>query len=246
MLFLLLIGGHVWGIDLGGVQVTLQAHRYNARVDLTRFAYRVKSPSKPSDQFLVLGVGACVTPDMIDVAASSSFEWVTEPFRGLRFTSTKKKQTFNLRLVGQWDVGMVDVALLLGDPDADPQTFAGELAGPFCEAVGIAIDVVSGANPSFPAVDGQGTFVGTETTLLRVTSGTPGWAVSHALELDIPNGASVEAGERVLEVLYAGYDPQDGITDVGVSYALVVGEDDFAGLPEGDYVISITFTAAEN
>jgi len=245
-LVLLLVGGHVWGIDLGDVQVTLQSHRYYPTEDLTHFVYRVVSPSKPSAQFFVLGNGTCVTQDIVDAAASSPFEWVDEPFRGLRFESTKKNEKFDLWLVGQWNIGIVDVALLLGDPDADPETLVGEMEGSHCGPVGISIAVVSGGNPSFPAIDGPGTFAGVETTLLRVTSSTLGWTVSHALEFDIPASAWQETVARVLEVLYDAYEPSDGTTDIGVSYALVVNEEDFIGLPEGEYVISITFTAAEN
>jgi len=243
---LVVVGVDVWGIDLGDAQVTLQSHQYYPTEDLTRFIYRVVSPSKPSAQFFVLGIGACVTPDIVDAAASSPFEWVDEPFRGLRFESTKKNQKLDLWLVGQWNIGIVDVALLLGNPDADPETLVGEMEGPYCEPVGISIAVVSGGNPSFPAIDGPGTFAGVETTLLRVTSGTLGWAVSHALEFDIPASAWQETVARVLEVLYDSYEPRDGTTDISVSYALVVNEEDFIGLPEGEYVISITFTAAEN
>ena len=234
-----------FGIKLGDVSVTLQSQRYFAKENLTRFSYRVTSPSKPHDQYLVLGVGACVTPDVID-AATSAFEWAAEPFRGLRFESTKRRQTFRLWLIGRWEVGTIDVAVVIGDIDAAFETFAGEIDGPFCEAAGLSIAVVSGGSPTFPAIDGPDTFPGSEQTLLRVTSGTAGWSVSHALGFETPEGASHETLERVLEVQYGAYAPQDGITDIGVSYALILSEEDFDGLPEGDYVINITFMVAEN
>jgi len=106
--------------------------------------------------------------------------------------------------------------------------------------------VVEGSSLVFPEISGSGTYPVVGGTTLRVSSSSSDWAVSHSVAFEIPPGASEEVVTRILEVVYDAHSPKSGATDIGVSYALAVEEADFAGLPEGEYVIHITFTAAEN
>ena len=275
---LAVVGIETLAVSLDGIKVTLQSHRYYKKWDLTRLVYRVKSPAEPSEQFFVLGVGACITDETIDRQASTSFEWVTDPFRGLRFACTRKDQRIYLWLNGQWDVGETGIAILIGeieggggdddddnddddndddddddddddndDHDGDhAELLLGTLDGPQCEGAALSIAVIGDASIVFPSLQGAGYFSVQGDTTLRITSSSANWSVSHALDLDVPSSASEATVARILEVLYDAYEPTEGATDVGVSYALNVEEADFAGLPEGEYVINITFTVAEN
>jgi len=47
---------------------------------------------------------------------------------------------------------------------------------------------------------------------------------------------------RIFQVAFSGYAAQAGTTDVSVSYTLSIAAQDFAGLPQGDYLITVTFT----
>ena len=97
---------------------------------------------------------------------------------------------------------------------------------------------------TFPPLTEPGTFEGSDRTRLRVASTSPGWGLSQTLDLSIPSGASEAAVTNALSVTYDPYETVAGSVEVDVSYTLRVAEEDFAGLPEGAYVIQITFTAS--
>ena len=243
--------------ELGDVRITLQSTRYYKKWDLTRLVYKVKSPSTPDDQSWVLEVGACVTADVIDHGSTSSFAWVEDPFHGMRFEVTKKNHKFYLWLVGQWDVGPTGVAAILGgdwsddDDDDDgeaaepaPVVYTGTIDGPACEEASIAIDVTSGSSVAFPALDGAGAYASDGRTELRITSTTAGWSLGHALDVSLPPGASAETVADVFRVGYDLFEATAGETEIGVSYALEIADEDLAGLPYGAYAITVTFTVA--
>jgi len=228
-------------VDLGGVKITLESQRYYQFWDLTRLIYRVKGNRNPGESWWTLSLGSCVTADLLLWWASSPFEWVDEPFRGVRFDRTSKNQKFTLWLVGQWDVAETDVLLAI---NGGAQTFQGDMDGPACEGASIALDTISGEAVSFPAFEGVGTYPGDGWTVLRVTSTSSGWSLSHDIQTSVPEGASSSVVERILSVSYDPFVTAAGMTDVRVRYMLNVEEADLAGLPQGTYVIQITYTAS--
>ncbi len=106
----------------------------------------------------------------------------------------------------------------------------------------LSLQVLSGASPSFPAIVGPGQYSAESGTTLRVTSDNAGWTLSQALSLSVPAGADTATVERVFQISYGAYVTEAGTTDVPVSYALAIAATDFAGLPQGDYLITITYT----
>jgi len=233
------------GVTLGNAKITLQSHKYYRKWDLTRLVYRIKDSSAPWDSWWVLGVGDCVTDDVLEAYASSRFTWVDEPFRGLRFERSKKNEKFYVWLIGQWDVAETDVALVVSDRHgAATETYLGTVDGPACEGGSIAVETIGGGSVQFPALDGPGAYEAESRTILRVTSSSAGWGLSHSIGFSIPSSASESVVAGSLIVSYDAYDTSAGVTDVGVSYTMEISEDDFAGLPEGAYVIEITYTAS--
>jgi len=224
--------------QLGDVTVTLQSHRYYRYWDMTRLVYRVKSKSKPKDASFLLGTGACLSSEAIEEYASTRFDWVDEPFRGLRFDLTKKNQKIYLWLLGQWELSETQIAIL-EDEDEDV-SHTGEIDGPACAGASISIETLSGQSVSFPDLAGAGTYWATDTTELRVSSSSAGWALTYAIELSVPEGASETVVAQALQVAYDPFETIAGVIDLRARYALNVAEEDFAGLPEGAYVIHVT------
>jgi len=241
LLFTCLLAVDVGAVKLGDAQITLQSTRYYMKWDLTRFVYRVKLPSKPSGSaFWVLGTGGCITDNLID-PATSTFEWVEDPLHGMRFELTQKKELFFIWLEGRWDVEPIPVAAHLGDAGIDP--ILGTIDGPACEEASISIDVISGSTIAFPALSRVGILEASEGTVLRVSSTSQGWAIGHSLDLDVPDGASYETVERIFQLTFQPYETIAGTVEIDIVYGLSVTEEDFAGLPEGMYTITLTFTA---
>ena len=228
-------------VDLGGVTITLQSHRYYKSWDLTRLVYRVNGNQNPWDSWWALELGSCVTDELIYWWASSMCEWIDEPFRGIRFERWSKNQQFNLWLVGQWDVSPTGVVL---QPDDSQELAFGEIDGPACAGASISLETTSGASVGFPAFDGAGEYAGKGETVLRVTSTSANWSLTHATSFTMPEGASASILERILSVTYDPFVAVAGATEVRVKYTMLVGEQDLAGLPEGTYVIRITYTAS--
>jgi len=222
--------------QLGDVTVTLQSHRYYRYWDMTRLVYRVKSKSNPKDTRFLLGAGACLSSEAIEEYASTRFDWVDEPFRGLRFDLTKKNQKIYLWLLGQWELSETQIAIL-ADEEA---SHTGEIDGPACAGASISIETLSGQSVSFPDLAGAGTYWATDITELRVSSSSAGWALTYAIELSVPEGASEAVVAQALQVAYDPFETIAGTIDLRARYALSVAEEDFAGLPEGAYVIHVT------
>lgn len=231
-------------VQLGDVTVTLQSHRYVKKSDATRFVYRVRSSTTPVDQAWVLELGDCVLPESVS-DATSPFAWTEEPFRGLRFVRTAKNQKFEIWLAGNWSTGSVGVALIDGSAGNAQITMA-EIEGPFCAGASIALDIIDGAAITFLEVTGAGLFPADSDTLLRVTSSSSGWALTHTLDLTIPTGASADTVTNIFVLTIAPHETTDGTTDIYVAYELQLNEDDFGNLPQGTYVIGITFIASTN
>ena len=229
----------VTAAQLGDVTITLQNHVYRQNKDLTKFVYKVKSPTLPNDQAWILELGDCILPEFVN-EATSPFTWTDEPFRGLRFVRTQKNQRFEVWLSGQWDKGVVSMALITGTA-GNEEILIGEIDGPYCVGSSIALEIIAGAGVSFPLISGPGLFLADQETTLRVTSSSSGWALSHSLGMTTPNGAWVETVERIFVLTLSPFAALERTTDIQVAYALNPNEEDFAGLPQGAYVIGITF-----
>ena len=229
-------------VEIGGVTVTLQSHRYYAKWDMTRLVYRVKASSVDEGDYWFLATGECLTADHVDAEASSAFEWIDGAFQGLRFDRTKRNQKFYLWMRGTWDLGRVDVGV--GHLEEDAPSAIGEIEGPSCEGTGLSIEVVHGGAIQFPDLSSDGRHEAEEATRLRVAALSAGWALSYDLEFNLPAGASEEAVRRIFEVMILPYTPGSAASEVGVAYAVDLREEDLQGLPEGDYAITILFTVA--
>jgi hypothetical protein len=107
----------------------------------------------------------------------------------------------------------------------------------------LSLQILSGASSSFPTISGPGLFPAQNGTTLRVTSSDAGWMLSQGLSFVVPPAADTVTLERVFRISYAPYATLAGTTDILMSYALDIAGADFAGLPQGDYAITITFTA---
>jgi len=228
-------------VNLDGVVITLESSRYYSFWDLTRLVYRVRGSSQPGNSSWALEAGQCVTDDVILSWASASFEWISHPFRGLRFERASSNQYFYLWLVGQWDVSSIGVASLSGDSG---EPVLGEIDGPACAGASISLETVSGSSIAFPAFEGIGAYPADGDTLLRISSTSSGWSLTHATEFVLPDRASESIVERILNLTYDPFVAVAGATEVRVKYTMLVGEQDLAGLPEGTYVIRITYTAS--
>jgi len=240
---LLFVGSvDVTAAQLGDVTITLETHRYRPNKDLTKFVYRVTSSASPNDQAWILKLGDCILPEFVN-EATSPFTWTEEPFRGIRFVRTQKKQRFIVWLSGQWDRGVVSMALITGTA-GNEEILIGEIDGPYCVGSSIALEITAGAGISFPPISGPGLFLADQETTLRVTSSSSGWALSHFLDLTIPTGAWAETVERIFVLTLSPFAALEGTADIQVAYTLNPNEEDFGGLPQGDYVIGITFVVS--
>lgn len=243
ILFVSLLRIDVAAVRLGGAQITLQSMYYYKMWDLTWFVYRVTLPSNPSgleSAYWVLGPGGCVTEDVLHFL-TSEFDWVDDPFHGMRFELTKQYEMFSIWLKGQWDVAPTPAAAHLGEAGEEPSV--GTIDGPACEEAAISVDVLSESQVVFPVLSGPGVFEYNGATELRISSTSQGWSLGHSLELAIPEEASYETVERIFHVLFEPYETLAGTVQIGVTYELIVSEEDFAGLPEGTYTITVTFRA---
>lgn len=230
------------GVPLGRTTITLNSAQYYSWGDYTRLTYQVTTAQNGSvPAYWVLGVGDCVDDDVILWYMSSSYSWVTSPFRGMRFTCTSRNQKFYIYLEGNWTTEEVQVAAGWSNP---PKILTGSIDGPACVAASISLNVVSGDSISFPEVAGAGTYPATGDTVLRITSSTAGWSLGYALAFSIPSQATQAVVADVFHLTLGDYTASSGITDVGVTYALVVDLEDFAGLPQGTYVITIAYTVS--
>jgi len=225
-------------IALGGATVVLQSQRYYKRWDLTRLVYRVSAKNNELPTHFVLEAGACLENEAFDRWLSTPFEWVVEPFDGLQFDIDSRNQRIYLWLNGPWDVESVDTALVF------PETGAviGKLEGPSCGGSSISLEIADGANVQFPSLLGVGRWEAETGTLLDVSSSQSGWAVDYQLTFSIPEGARHDIVSKIMEVSLSPYSASAGDTSVLVSYALNVVAEDFMGLPEGIYTISIIYT----
>jgi len=230
----------VGGVELGTARVTLQSHKYYSWWNMTRLVYRVKDSKTPKDSSWVLGFGDCVDEEAIEWWATSEYTWIDEPLRGMRFDRSMRNEKFYIWLYGQWDVGETDTAILF----EDGEILVGQIDGPACESASISLETVGGSSVSFPELSGPGTYQGSEETVLRIGSTSAGWAISHALALSIPANASESIVANALTLSYDPFEAAAGGVDVRVSYAMHVSEADFSGLPQGAYVIEITYTVS--
>lgn len=225
--------------ELGSVQVTHESTKYYKQWNLTRIVYRVRAELPFGDGYWVLETGDCVSADMVNEWASSGFDWVEEPFHGMQFEVTKRNEHFYVWLLGRWDVGSTGVAFVSGG-----ETYTGTIGGPACEGGSISIEIVNGSYVTFPSPDGDGIYPANDETTLRVSSTSGGWALSEGLDLAVPDGASVETVARIFEIIYERFESAAGTTEIDVSYALVIGEEDLSDLPEGVYTITVTFAVS--
>jgi len=230
-------------VELDGVTITLHSQQYYWQWDMTRLVYRVKSRKRPRDEYWALQLDACISDETI-WWTTPWFEWIDEPFRGILFERSSKNEKFYVWLDGQWDVGTVDVAVLELDHGDFENVHVGEIDGPLCAGGSLSLEVLDGETVAFDELSGAGRYPAESETRLRVTSTSAGWALSHDLSYDVPDQASIETVSRIVQVMVEPFDAGDGATDVSVAYALDVADADFAGLPEGAYVIRITFTVS--
>ena len=106
----------------------------------------------------------------------------------------------------------------------------------------LSLQILSGASSSFANIIGPGQYSAQNGTTLRVTSSSAGWTLSQGLSFVVPPAADTATLGRVFQISYAPYTTLAGTTDILMSYALNIAAADFAGLPQGDYAITVTFT----
>jgi hypothetical protein len=221
---------------IGPAEITLHYLRFYpwwGDDGLTMLGYKVKSRG-PVDAW-ILGLGECIQPE--DALWWSTFQWVEEPIRGLRFSPSSRTEIFYLYLYGRWDLGPTSVAVV-----DEGMLYYGEVDGPICTGASIGLEVVSGANVGFPAITGSGRFESLSGTVLRVSSSTSGWTLDHSIVVSGPDGADEETIRRVFRMEVEPYVAEAGTNEIEISYALDFEETDFDGLPQGAYAISITYT----
>ena len=137
---------------------------------------------------------------------------------------------------------LVSTATATGTPPSGPAVTGTSAPVSVTLVLTLSLQVLSGASSSFPAIVGPGHYSAQGGTTLRVTSDHAGWTLSQALSFSVPPGADTATVGRVFQISYGAYTAQAGTTDVLASYVLVIAATDFAGLPQGDYLITITYT----
>ena len=203
---------------------------------LTLVGYRVTSRGGGPVGSVIIGMEDCI--DESDVLLWSSFEWVDEPIRGLKFTPYSTNQTFYFYLEGQWEKRKIPVAVV-----DDGEVDQGTVNGPGCVGASVSLSIIRGAEVAFPTISGDGRFDALDTTTLRVTSSGAPWDLTYDIDISAaPDGAEVETVRRVFLVDVEQMSGATGTTEVDVEYALEIEEKDFDGLPQGAYVLSITYT----
>ena len=243
---LILVGGSGTATTVGGVTLTLHSYKYYKHWDLTRFVYRISKMGDTPVSGWILSVGDCVSDEQIDRAASSPFIRIDEPIEGLMYTSVAPNRKFTLWLIGQWDLGLVDVAVVHDGPEGWGAVLRGTVEGPTCGASMLSVDVVSGQRVDFPQIMASGTFEASSLTRLEVTSTLPGWTLDWDLSFDIPESANASVVQRVFGLTVCPFVAGAGSTAIDVHYALTIADDDFSGLPEGGYQIGITYTVTSD
>jgi hypothetical protein len=230
----------------GETTITLVSQKYYRNGDYTRLVYQVKSSPHDPPEAWILGAGDCVLESAFLWGSSGDFQWVESPVRGLRFSPSLKNEKVYLYLAGQWSLEPVDVAVLSAPGLPQGEWAFGSIDGPSCGDVSIGLEIVEGENVSFTPIVAPATYSSESGSLLRVSSGSADWVLDYGIESTVPKGASVATVERVFRLTLDNYTPDRGITDIGVDYELDIAPEDFEGLPEGTYVIRITFTIAAN
>jgi len=243
---IILVGASAAATTVGGVTLTLHSYKYYKHWDMTRFVYRISKTGDAPLSCWILGVGDCVSDERIDWAASSPFIRTDEPIEGLMYTQIAPNRKFTLWLVGQWDLGLVDVAVVRADLEGADAVSRGTMEGPACSASMLSVDVVSGQRVDFPQIMTSGTFEASSLTRLEVTSTLSGWALDWDLSFGIPESADASVVQRVFGLTVYPYVAGAGSTAIDVHYALTISDDDFSGLPEGGYQIGITYTVTSD
>jgi len=246
VLVALTCGQSVFAVQLGDVQITLHSCKYYQQADVTRVVYKVKSSPQPAPAYWVLEVGDCVTSDDIVAGASTDSVWVDEPFHGLRFTPTSTNEKVYLYLEGRWELTEGEVVAAFVDEEGEFVLHEGRLDVPLCQGASISIRILSGASVSFPEIAAAGTYESVRPTELRVESTSSAWTLQQGIAFSAPDGASTDTLARVFGLALAEYRADSGATDITASYELTIEEGDFVGLPEGTYVIGVTFTVASD
>ena len=235
-----------FAVKIGDTTITLQSRKYYKQWDMTRLKYRLKTNSRGDlPTHWILQLDDCVPEESVLWWASSWFDWVEEPFRGIRFEIGQTNQTYYVWLEGQWDVGEVEIALLNNDPYdryGGGPVLADTIDGPSCVGSSIAIEVLGGGLVGFAQVLQAGRYDGDTITTLRVTSTSERWSLDQDLALSIPPGAQEDVVRRVFKVTVEPYQPAAGATDIEAAYVVDIDETDLAGLPEGSYVIAVAYT----
>ena len=223
---------------IGPVTITLHLHRYYEHWGddgLTMLGYKVKSEDRFPVDAWVLGLEECFGTE--DILWWSVFEWVEDPIHGLQFLPATKTEIFYFYVAGPTEMGSVPVVVI-----DDGALYYGACEGPVCGASSVSLTVVSGADVTFPPVTGEGRFDALQQTVLRVSSLSAGWTLDHDIDVTIPEGADEQTVRNIFRVLLAQESGSAGMSEIDVSYALEIEGEDFNGLPQGSYVVSITYT----
>jgi hypothetical protein len=233
----------VLSATIGGTTITLQSHKYYKHWDLTRFVYRIAAPLHEIPSYWILGAGECIGDDLIDQAASTEYVRTSLPLAGLKYDINSKNQKCYLWLRGQWDIASTDVAVVFerhgGEEDV---VLNAVLEGPACDGSSLSVVVSSGLEVEFPQILSAGTFGASSPTQLEVSSTSSRWHLDYGLTFEIPEQAERSVVGRIFRVTIQPFTPVAGTTAVDVSYALSITDEDFSGLPQGAYVIGITYT----
>jgi len=109
----------------------------------------------------------------------------------------------------------------------------------------ISLSVVGDGDVGFGEIGGGGTYVGDDTTELRVLS-TTSWTLVGAVlwgESTIPAGANTSIIDSALALSIDQTSGSWGIHQVSVAYELFFEDEALGGLPIGDYNLVIQYTA---
>lgn len=241
LLVLPAVGGRDCSAEqLGDVTVTLRSHKYYKQGNYTRFVYQTTASTTMPPSLWILGVGPCVTDEVVVQDATTPYAWTTSPITGMSFLPTTRNDKFYIFLHGRWDLATLDVAVV----DGEGIWTTGRIDGPSCGVSSLSLEVVEGESVAFPEITGDGTYAGMPPTTLRVTSSTADWVLSHTLRLSVPDGASESTVERMFRLQIAPFEARAGITTMDVRCFLDVTVGDFVHLPQGNYIIDVVYTVA--